>query len=172
MLLRSIKFLKIAKELHDNKYQYDEKSFEGMTKPMTIICSFHGEFKQTPDIHKRAGCQRCGSGPVSNMSQEWLDSLLVPKSKREVWIKIGGRKIKVDGFDKDTNTIYEFWGNYWHGNPLLYESDEINSNNKKTFGELYSQTQKRIEMIKSSGYNLIDIWESDWLISISDSTKS
>lgn len=36
---------------------------------------------------------------------------------REVVIKISGRIFKVDGFDPIINTIYEFYGDFWHGNP-------------------------------------------------------
>ena len=69
---------------------------------------------------------------------------------------------KMDGYCKETNTIYEFHGDFWHGNPKIYKHDEINKKNGKTFGELYQNTIKREEMIKKLGYNLIVMWEYDW----------
>lgn len=157
------KFLNYASEKHSHKYTYKEDSFLGMTKPMTIVCPIHGEFQQTPDVHKRAGCQRCGSGPVSLSSQLWLDSLNVEKCNREVWIFIDGKRIKVDGFDPSTNTIYEFWGDYWHGNPNVYNADDLNSHNKQKFGDLFNSTVNRIKLIENAGYTLTHIWESDWI---------
>lgn len=165
------KFLITANEFHGGKYTYLHETFAGMTKLMSITCPIHGEFTQVPDVHRRAGCQRCGHGPISEASQDWLNSLAVDKADREQLIKIGQRKFKVDAYNKDSNTIYEYWGDYWHGNPKIYSPDEINKNTKKSFGELYIGTLNKISLIESAGYNLIQIWESDWLKSISDATK-
>lgn len=158
-----IKFIEYVKVFHDNKYTYVDETFVGITKPMKIICPIHGEFLQSPDVHKRAGCQRCGSGPVSESSQKWLDSLNISIENREKWLTINGRRIKVDAFDPNTNTVYEYWGNYWHGNPKIYKPENINSHNKKSFGELYQLTLDRISLIKSQGYNIVDIWELDYI---------
>lgn len=158
------KFLIFANERHKCKYTYHDNTFIGIAKPMKITCPTHGDFYQSPDVHKRAGCQRCGSGPVSNSSQQWLDSLNVPKENREIWININNQRIKVDAFDKNTNTIFEYWGNYWHGNPRIYLPENINANNKKPFGELYKETLNRISLIKAAGYNLVEVWEDEWLI--------
>lgn len=163
------KFLIFANEYHNNKYTYCDDTFIGITKIMKIICPIHGEFWQSPDVHKRAGCQRCGSGPISNSSQEWLDSLSIPIENREIWIKLSDKRIKVDAYDPITNTIYEYWGNYWHGNPKIYDAEKKNSNNKKKFGDLYKETTSRISLIETAGYNLIQIWEDEWLKSVSDS---
>lgn len=156
------KFLEFAKNKHNEKYDYDTNSYMGMTKPMTIICPIHGEFNQSPDVHKRAGCQRCGSGPVSLSSQLWLDSLGIDIKLREKWIVLHDKKIKVDAYDPNNNTIYEFWGNYWHGNPRIYDSEKYNSTNKIKFKKLYDDTISRIDLIESEGYNLIQIWEDEW----------
>ena len=157
------KFIEFAKIYHNNKYTYIDNSFIGITTSMKIICPAHGEFFQSPDVHKRAGCQRCGSGPISESSQQWLDSLGVSIDKREKWLTINNKRIKVDAFDPNTNTVFEYWGNYWHGNPRIYSPETLNSNNKKPFGDLYKDTTERICLIKVHGYNLIDIWEDEWL---------
>lgn len=164
------KFLLLAQKKHNNKYSYVKSSYAGITLPMTIICPIHGEFKQSPDVHKRAGCQRCGSGPVSESSQRWLDSLKIPKENREKWIHLGKKRIKVDAYDPVTNTIFEYWGDYWHGNPAIYNSAKINSNNKKLFGQLYQETLNRITLIETAGFNLVQIWESEWLTTIDNPT--
>jgi hypothetical protein len=79
-----------------------------------------------------------------------------------VIIKIKDTYIKADGFDANTNTIYEFYGDYWHGNLNIYNSCDINKHNKQTFGLLYFKIISRELMIKKAGYNLITIWENDY----------
>ena len=164
------KFLVFANKKHQGKYTYVTESFTGITEKMTIVCPVHGEFYQSPDVHKRAGCQRCGSGPVSESSQQWLDSINIPKEQREVWLEIKNKRIKVDAFDPNTNTVYEYWGDYWHGNPRTYNLKKINSNNKMKFKDLYNQTLERINLIESSGYKLVQIWEDEWLATVNNSS--
>tara|TARA_B110000285_G_C15053214_1_gene578137 strand:- start:82 stop:1407 length:1326 start_codon:yes stop_codon:yes gene_type:complete len=73
-----------------------------------------------------------------------------------------GKMARVDGFCKETNTVYEFYGDYYHGNPKKYGADEYNKTCKKTHGELYEKTMKREEAIKSLGFNFVCIWECDF----------
>lgn len=80
-----------------------------------------------------------------------------------------GRMARVDGFCQETNTVYEFYGDYYHGNPKKYNSEEYNKKVKKTHGELYENTIKREQAIKSLGFNVVCIWESDYDNPIQDS---
>jgi hypothetical protein len=75
---------------------------------------------------------------------------------------IPNTRYKADGYCKETNTIYEFHGDYWHGNPNIYDSTFINEVTGKSMGELYQKTIERENLIKSLGYNLIVLWESDY----------
>jgi len=80
-----------------------------------------------------------------------------------VIIKINNKIIKFDGYDNKTNTVFEFYGNLWHGNPEIYNKNDINPINKKKFGDLYKKTIERENIIKNAGYNLITIWEKDFI---------
>jgi hypothetical protein len=148
---------------HGNKYDYslvDKDTFEYKNK-IKIICHKHGEFEQYPGAHTKHGCHSCAFSNKSGTENEWLDYLKIPVQHRQVKFKdLGG--IKIDGHDLTTNTLYEFHGNYWHGNPVIYKSDKINSRNDYTFGELYEMTCERDNFIRSKGYNLVTIWESEW----------
>ncbi len=62
---------------------------------------------------------------------------------------------KVDGFDSSTNTVYEYHGSYWHGNPEVFDPNDINEMAGKTFGELYQSTISRDRQI----LQLIIKWE-------------
>ena len=75
---------------------------------------------------------------------------------------IESKKLRPDGFDATTNTVYEFYGDYWHGNPKKFKAEDINPSNNITFGELYERTIKRANIIKLAGYNIISIWEDDY----------
>jgi G:T-mismatch repair DNA endonuclease (very short patch repair protein) len=72
-------------------------------------------------------------------------------------------RLKADGYCKETNTIYEFHGDYWHGNPHIYPNNKYNNTTKCTFGELYKNTLNKEQQIRNLGFNLITIWESDWI---------
>lgn len=54
-------FVKKAKQVHGDKYDYSKVEYENSFKPVTIICKEHGEFKQKPKEHLQgSGCQKCG----------------------------------------------------------------------------------------------------------------
>ena len=102
------------------------------------------------------------------MSIDWLnfiskkDKITIQHALNQGEYKIPNTRLKADGYCKETNTIYEFHGDYWHGNPFMYNANE-ETYFGKTFGELYEKTLKKELIIKDNGFNLITIWESDWI---------
>lgn len=156
------KFVERANIIHGFKFQYPGGYVNGRT-PTEIVCLIHGSFWQKPISHlSEYGCPSCGNNYVSEVETQWLDEIGVPRENRQLVIMIGEKLIKPDGFDPGTNTIYEFYGDYWHGNPAVFEPDGINVLAHKTFGALHQATLTRAALIKEAGYNLVSIWESDW----------
>ena len=156
-------FVEEAHVVHNGRYTYPGEYINARTD-IEIECPKHGIFKQVPDVHLNGcGCPMCASN-VSKVETEWLDSLGIPNdaSHRGNRIKIGTSYIKPDGFDPITNTIYEFYGDYFHGNPKIYPPGNINHKNGKSLGELYQKTIDRESLIKQYGYNIVSIWENDW----------
>ena len=96
----------------------------------------------------------------------WLESIMehegiyIQHALNEGEYLIPGTRYKADGYCQDTNTVYEFYGDYWHGNPDIYEADVINESNNCTMGELYQNTIKREDILKNMGYRIVSIWES------------
>jgi hypothetical protein len=88
-------------------------------------------------------------------------NIIIQHGKNDEEFKIPNTRFKADGYCKKTNIIYEFHGDYWHGNPNIYEPNE-ETYFGKTFGELYQQTLEREQLIKNLGYNLVVMWEYDW----------
>ena len=54
-------FIKDAKEVHGNKYDYSKSEYKGWNIPICIICPEHGEFWQLPSDHTSHmnGCPKC-----------------------------------------------------------------------------------------------------------------
>lgn len=161
-LITTKEFIERSIIIHNNKYNYSISIYTGCFDKIKIICDIHDIFEQTAASHlKGQGCPKC-SHIISKPEIQWLDSLCVPAEYRQSKLKIGNKLIKPDAFDPQTNTIYEFYGDFWHGNPNVYDNNQINNAVHKTFGELYEKTMNREKIIKNAGYNLITIWESEF----------
>ena len=153
-------FVKNSNLVHKNKYDYSLVDYSNNRNKVKIICRKHGTFFQKPNYHLLGeGCPKCAKR-ISKPEVEFLNFFNIPdeKSARQVCIM----NKQVDGFIDRTNTIYEFLGDYWHGNPQKYNCDDINPACKKSYGELYENTIKKFELLKNCGYNVRYVWESDW----------
>lgn len=166
-----IDFIYKANKIHNNLYNYTKSIYNGTRKNIIIICKEHGEFTQKPNDHLSGnGCQKCCYGRFSKIAIEWLNTII---SRENIFIQhaenigekeiiLNDKKIRFDGYCEKNNTVYEFYGDLWHGNPYIYNKDDINPLNKKKYIELYKNTIEREILIKSNGYNLITIWENDY----------
>ena len=159
--ISSDEFIERALFVHGKIYEYDISNYKKLASYIRIRCSEHGWFKQQCSIHV-AGSQ-CPKCVIRWRKQDdWIDKFSNVSIKRQFSLLAGGRRYIVDGYDPDTNCVYEFWGDFWHGNPLTKNPEHINPVVGKTYGELYSQTQQKRIDILSNGYSLIEIWESEW----------
>ena len=163
------KFIEKSIEIWGNKYDYSKTKYVDSKNKVIIICRKHGDFEQMPQQHYIYDCRLCRcSNRYSKISIEWLSfmeikhSLKIIHAKNEGEFNIPNSRYKADGYCKETNTIYEFHGDFWHGNPNIYLSTNINKKNGKTFGELYKNTLNKEQHIREMGFNLITIWESEW----------
>lgn len=164
MLKTKAKFVEQALLIHKNKYDYSKVEYRDSRVKVEIICRIHGSFWQTPGVHLiGCGCKKC-TRYISSKCISWLASLNIPDDKehREVIIKLNNRHFYADGFDPTTNTVYEFLGDYWHGNPIRFKPRAKNKVNKKTFGRLHKEWKEKEKLLQEAGYKVISIWESDW----------
>ena len=78
------------------------------------------------------------------------------------------KRLPVDGFCRNTNTVYEFQGCLWHGHRcwMTKKYNGVNPVNGKSLDELYQRTQDNIEYIKDPGYDVVEMWECQWRASI------
>lgn len=54
-------FIKMANNVHNNKYNYDKVEYIKSCEKVIITCPIHGNFTQSPNNHlKNRGCPTCG----------------------------------------------------------------------------------------------------------------
>jgi len=163
-------FIEKSIKVHEDKYDYSKVEYNYSNEKVIIICKKHGEFEQTPSHHWYGkGCNKCSFYKYySKVQINWLIfisrlyNININHAENYGEYLIPNTKYKADGYCKETNTIYEFHGDYWHGNPKLFNSKDYNKTTKRTFGELYQKTLDKEKIIKDLGYNLVVIWEYDW----------
>jgi hypothetical protein len=109
------------------------------------------------------------SGAYSYISIVWLERVM---EKEGIFIQhalnggeyiIPGTRIRADGFCAETNTIYEFYGDLWHGNPNKSTPEKEHPFNHKPMEELYQNTINRENILKNLGYNLVTMWGKDFI---------
>lgn len=168
------RFLIKATEIHGDKYDYSgvtESQIQGHKSHVVVSCNKCKLIwcpSITDHISKKSGCPNCANSKgYSNKQIKWLESImkaegitiqyaLSPNGEFKI-ANIG----KVDGHCIENNTVYEYHGDFWHGNPKIYNAENINPVSGKTYGELYQNTINRDQNIRNLGYNLIVKWESD-----------
>jgi len=147
-------------------YDYTNTVYLGMDKNLIINCKKHGDFtiKARYFLNKGRGCKQCTikDNNKSLKEMDWLDSHNIKESSRNVMIDFNGKLYNVDGVNYEDKIIYEFYGDFFHGNPNKYKNDEINPLLKETYGSLYSKTIDRERWIEECGYIIIRIWESEF----------
>jgi len=160
-------FIKESILQHGEKYNYSNSVYINKSTKIEIICPNHGSFFQRPNDHIMGrGCRKCASEQyISVPESKWLDSLGISDEFRQIEITLNPYDeypliYTVDALVDDI--IYEFYGDYWHGNPAIYPKETINKNTGKTNGELYEKTMQREVELRDAGYEIVAIWESEW----------
>lgn len=120
------------------------------------------------------GCMKCANKGHSAIALLWLES---EARKRRIKIQhmANGsefiikhptnprRWMKVDGYHKRSNTVFEFYGDSVHGNPRRFKPrSRPNYWSTKTAARLYRETMEREEMLRSLGFNVVTMWEMDF----------
>ena len=152
-------------------YELNEKGPENYTthssQKINWICQKgHKWITAIVDRSMGTGCPKCSKAGYSKAQIEWLDEIMRREGIHIHHAVNGGEFYiegigKVDGYCSETNTVYEYHGDYWHGNPKVYYGEAINKSYKITFGELYKRTLVRDNKIRDLGYNLVVQWETE-----------
>jgi hypothetical protein len=105
----------------------------------------------------------------SNKSIEWLEFLNFKNKLKIIHARnsssgeIRINKLRVDGFDAETKTVYEFNGCFFHGHPKCIDNmNGINPVSKVSYSQLLKKTIRKQKFLENRGYKVISIWECDW----------
>ena len=102
------------RQRHGNRYDYSHVVYNGMHKPVTVICPVHGPFSVKPSNHiTGSGCPEC-------VRKKWTTETFVLEARKVHGNKYDYSKVKYTGTrnkvciishekDKDGNEIGEFW---------------------------------------------------------------
>lgn len=114
-------FIKKAKEIHGNEYDYSKVHYEHNEKKVCIICPEHGEFLQTPHAHLSGqGCPNCNCEKnvneikLFNFLKKNLNCEIISQYKSE-WLK--GQTLDI--FIPDYKIAIEYQG-IQHFTPVNY----------------------------------------------------
>ena len=113
---------------------------------------------------------------ISEGCRDWIDRLIHDRNiKIQSALHGGGEKkigsYKVDGFCQELNTVFEFYGDYWHAHPDIFPDENAQHPTRKhadkdntpfTVKEIRDYDRQRLQYLQEKGYNVEIIWESNW----------
>lgn len=107
--LTNEEFIKRAKEVHGDKYDYSKVDFKGTNKKVCIICPKHGEFWQFANQHIQGrGCPHCKQSMLEKEVRNFLENEKIKfiAQKRAKWLG----KQSLDFYLPDYNIAIECQG--------------------------------------------------------------
>ena len=78
--------------------------------------------------------------------------------------RVGTRKLPVDGFCRETNTVLNVHGCFWHVCRCQVFRNDIHPVRKISCETIRRETEENAAYIRNQGYNLIEMWECQWKI--------
>ena len=100
-------FIRQSKNIHKNKYEYNETIYIDGKTPVTIKCPEHGNFLQKPEYHLQGnGCQKCcGRGTTTN---EFIEKANIINNNKYNY----GYTV-FEKMDKDVKIVCKNHGLFW-----------------------------------------------------------
>jgi len=142
--------------------------FQYTTAPSFASAVFKAKFlkKNTIAQIRPAGYDNHLFSSVAIEYLEYLRETKYPQLKHALNNISGEIKIgvyRVDGFDLKSQTIFEFYGCYWHGCPTCIENRSIlHPVRGLTMEKLLEDTLEREKYFESLGFPVVRMWECEW----------
>ena len=141
-------FIKRARNVHGDRYDYSSSVYIGADNKLEIICEKHGKFEQTPHNHlKGVNCPSCGAS-ISKPEIKLVDFIrsfykgeIITNSKNII------PPMELDIFVPSLNLAIEFNGGYWHSEKFKPKDYHLHKYN----------------LCKDKDIRLISIWEWEYL---------
>jgi hypothetical protein len=82
---------------------------------------------------------------------------------KEVEGLVPGRRNRPDAYDPESQTVYQFHGNMWHGYPPEHPKHlEFNERMGMRNDELYKRTLEVDDLYRDTGYTVRVVWEHEY----------
>ena len=147
-------FIKEAKEIHGDKYDYSKTEYSGCKSKVAIICPIHGEFTQRADHHlKGCGCKFCSGNEkcITNKKENFIKKAKLVHGNKYDYSKVEytGRHEKVCIICPEHGEFWQTPNNHLHGygckkcsnRSYKYSQEEFITICKKIFGDAYDYTK-------------------------------
>lgn len=154
--LGKINFIKRAKQIHGNKYDYSKVEYVNNHTKVCIICPIHGEFWQTPDSHLQGnGCYKCRHSKLEDNLFIFLtkNNIKFETQKSFNWLKYK-KPLRLDFYLPDYNIAIECQG-IQHFEPVKYFGGE------ERFNETRERDIIKRELCEKNGIKIIYITKKD-----------
>ena len=105
-------FIRKARLVHGNKYDYSKIEYVNIRTKIIIICPEHGEFKQTPNGHLLGkGCSKCAGQSFKYITLDEVKKIIKPlgiKSEKEYcqWWKKNENFCRENGIPRSPDQYY------------------------------------------------------------------
>ena len=132
----------------------------------------YGEIEGTKKYNKRINYWKYklyNGSQCSKISNEFFSELIKRYNNDNIYygdneyiISDNNRIYKLDFLDLTKRKIIEFYGDYWHLNPLIYKENYYHKGLHLYAPEVWTRDKKRIENLKALGYDVLIIWEYEY----------
>lgn len=135
-------------------------AYKGYFTKTQHVCACGQNWMTTPSNALLTGSSRCQAcylrdNQVSKVGDAWLaqvEKILRIKVDREFRCGVG--RYVCDGYNKRHNVVFEFLGDYWHGNPKT-RKDERRAHK-------YERLKNKMKLLRAAGFTVVWVWESEF----------
>jgi very-short-patch-repair endonuclease len=108
-MLTTEEFVRRSKEIHGDKYEYEEVAYQGYYKPVLVKCKIHGAFSVAAGRHLYGdGCPKCRRSKSEAKIARWLEKNNITFEEQK---RFGGlKRCPFDFWIPSLNTVIEYQG--------------------------------------------------------------
>ena len=157
-------FIKKAKLIHGNKYDYSLVKYNNCKQKVIIVCKIHGEFTQIPDAHinLKQGCPICKSSKGELAIKQILDTKNIKYIQQFKFNDCRSKQpLPFDFYLPEHNICIEFDGEQ-HFRPYRYSNNQ--EKNELKFKQTQTNDKIKDEYCHDNNIHLIRIPYTDCII--------
>ena len=140
-------FIKKAREVHGDKYDYSKVEYVGTFKKVCIICPDHDDFWQIPSSHLQGvGCPKCNLSHLERSVMNYLDNMGITYDYQKRFNWLG--KQSLDFYLPDYNVGIECQGEQ-HFFPIEYFGGD------KEFKKVLERDKRKKALCEEHGIKLL-----------------